>query len=874
MPWAHTRTFHCWMPFLIMGLGACSRVPDALTGPGVSRALAHTRAAQLTNLRYDLAFTIPADLHEPVTGITRIVFHMSQAGPVVLDFVNPTEQVRAVRVAGQAVTPRLTAEHLVLPASALTQGDNTVEISFTASDAPLHRNPDFLYTLFVPDRARFAFPCFDQPDLKARVALTLTVPAGWVAVANGVEAAGAAVAAGAAEGAKRAEGREQSTTLHFAETKPIPTYLIAFAAGRFQIESADRDGRRLRMFHRETDTARVTRNRDAIFDLEAGALRWLEAYTGIPYPFDKFDFVAVPAFQYSGMEHPGAVLYRAGSLFLEPTATQSELLGRASLIAHETAHMWFGDLVTMRWFDDVWMKEVFANFMAAKIVNPSFPTLNHELRFLLAHYPAAYAVDRTTGANPIRQPLENLNEAGTLYGAIIYQKAPIVMRQLERRLGDSAFRDGLREYLRQHAYGNASWPDLIALLDAPTPDDLAGWSHVWVEEAGRPTITTRLTVGDADMIAGLGFEQSDPTGGNRVWPQRLHPTLGSGLSAFDVAFDSAAVNVPGAVGHPTPSFVLANGDGLAYGDFVPDQRSLAWLSEHLPEIPDELVRGVAWLTLWDAVLDGRLTPDRLLALAQKALASEGAELNAQRMLSDLTSLYWRYLPAGRRDSLAPEVERTLWDGLQAAQTTSLKSAFFRAYRSVALSPAAVGGLRRVWDQQESVRGLTLAERDYTALALELAVREVPGWDEILATQLNRITNPDRKAQFAFVMPALSADTAVRDAFVASLRDPANRSHEPWVLEALGYLHHPLRSARAERYLQPSLELLEEIQKTGDIFFPLSWLTATLDGHNTPSAARIVDDFLVAHPDYPARLRGKILQAADELERSARIVGRR
>ena len=135
------------------------------------------------------------------------------------------------------------------------------------------------------------------------------------------------------------------------------------------------------------------------------------------------------------MEHPGSVFYNANSMLLDESATQNQFLGRASLISHETSHMWFGDLVTMKWFNDVWMKEVFANFMAAKIVNPSFPEVNHELRFLLQHYPAAYDVDRTEGANPIRQDLANLNEAGSLYGAIIYQKAPIVMRQLELLVG-------------------------------------------------------------------------------------------------------------------------------------------------------------------------------------------------------------------------------------------------------------------------------------------------------------------------------------------------------------------------------------------------------------------------------------------------------
>ena len=280
------------------------------------------------------------------------------------------------------------------------------------------------------------------------------------------------------------------------------------------------------MLHRETDAAKVARNRDAVFDLHASALAWLERYTGIPYPWGKFDFLLVPSFQFGGMEHAGAIFYNASSLLLDPSATQNQKLGRASLIAHETAHMWFGDLVTMRWFNDVWMKEVFANFMAAKIVNPSFPEINHDLRFLLAHYPSAYEIDRTPGTNAIRQPLDNLNEAGSLYGAIIYQKAPIVMRQLEGILGEDAFREGLREYLRAHRFANATWPDLITLLDARTPEDLSAWSRAWVEEAGRPIVATELRV-DNGRIASLAFVQRDPVARRGlVWNQRLQVTLG------------------------------------------------------------------------------------------------------------------------------------------------------------------------------------------------------------------------------------------------------------------------------------------------------------------------------------------------------------
>ncbi len=854
------RSFHS--PLVIAGIvvsAACTRPDEPIITPGVSLALARGRVAQLNDLRYELALTIPASMDEPVTGTARVTFRFRDAKtPLVLDFVDPRTRLHEVRVGGVPVAARLTDEHIVVPASDLQPGANAIDLAFTAGDGSLNRNPDFLYTLFVPDRARFALPVFDQPDLKARYRLTLQVPLGWTAVANG-----AAVAADTAG---------ETVTIRFAETEPISSYLFAFATGRFQIEEAERDGRRYRMFHRETDGDKVTRNRDAIFDLHHAALTWLEAYTGIPYPFGKFDFVAVPAFQYNGMEHPGAVYYRASSLFLEPTATQSELLGRASVIAHETAHMWFGDLVTMRWFDDVWMKEVFANFMAAKIVNPSFPAVNHELRFLLTHYPAAYAVDRTAGANPIRQALDNLREAGTLYGAIIYQKAPIVMRHLERRLGDTVFRDGLRAYLEQFRFGNASWPDLIALLDARTPDDLAAWSRAWIEQPGRPTVRTGLAIADDGTIAALGFQQQDPAGAGRAWPQQLDVLVAwrDSVRRLDVPLDSASTLIPGARGWQAPRLVLPNGDGVAYGNMVLDPATLAWLVDRLADLPDETARGAAWLAVWDAMLDGQIEPETLLATGRRALARESAELTQQRMLSDLTTLYWRYLPDARRRVLAPALEREWWRGIGRAARPSLKASWLRAYGAIATTADARRRLEALWSGALTLPGLPLAERDFIGLAQGLALRSPDRAADILARQLARITNPDRRAEFAFVMPALSPDTAVRDSVFASLADATNRAHERWVLDAVGWLNHPLRRTHAVRYVRPSLELLEEIQRTGDIFFPLNWLHATLDGHASAEAADIVQAFLDERPDYPPRLRAKILQAADGLFRAERL----
>ena len=827
---------------------------------GVSFELAARRAAAITDLRYDVRFVIPAARSEAVTGQVVASFTLAEPGPVVFDFAQPASSVHAVRLGGEPVPFAMRHEHLIVAGQAggVDAGPVTVAIDFTAGDGSLNRQDDFLYTLFVPDRARVALPLFDQPNLKARFRLRLDVPSGWRAVANGSLAA--------------REIRGDRARFDFAETDPVSSYLFAFAAGDFQVETAQRDGRRMAMYHRETDRDRLLRNADAIFDLHASALAWLEEYTNIPYPFEKFDFVLVPAFQYGGMEHPGAIFYHEHALLLDESATQNAHLGRASLIAHETAHMWFGDLVTMEWFDDVWMKETFANFMAARLVNPAFPEVDHGLRFLLAHYPAAYAVDRTAGANAIRQPLDNLNEAGTLYGPIIYQKAPIVFTHLERLIGETALRAGLREYLTAHAYGNASWADLIEVLDRRSPEELAAWSRGWVEERGRPRIDVELET-DGDAVTSLRLRQSDPAGTGRLWNQRLNVVLGYGTDRRDVVpaqLRAAVADVPEAAGRPLPDYVLANGGGVGYGLLVLNARTRDYLLAALPDIDDALTRAVAWISLWESLLEGEVDPEALVDLARRALPLESDEQNVSRVLGYLTSTYWRHLLPSRRAALAPDLEALLWRQIGTAGRRSLAAAYFRAYRNLASSPDALARLERIWNEAEAVPGVPLSARDITALAQELAVRGVPRCAEILAAQHDRIDNPDRRAAFAFVRPALAADRAERDAFFASLGEPANRAREPWVLTALGFLHHPLRARESERYIRPSLDLLEDIQRTGDIFFPERWLHATLGGHQTASAAEVVQRYLADRPDLAPRLRAKVLQAVDGLQRAARI----
>jgi aminopeptidase N len=845
------KTGRMILMWIMLGLLSACAKHTVLIEPGVSLALAQSRAERVSEINYKLQYQVPEQSDIEIIGQVSISFLLSDIEtPLQLDFAQSAEDIGKVLTNQHRSGYRFVNQHLVIPRSELRLGQNQIDIEFSVDQGTLNRNPEYLYTLFVPDRARSAFPLFDQPDLKATYDLSLTVPNGWQAISNGPIAS-------------ISEG-DSVTEYRFRKSDLISSYLFSFVAGKFERVTRQLDGRSITMLHRETDAAKLARNIDVIFELHAAALVWMEDYTGIPYPFQKFDFALIPTFQYGGMEHVGAIQYRASTLLLDESPSDSKRLNRASLIAHETAHMWFGDLVTMRWFNDVWTKEVFANFMAAKIVNPSFPEINHRLNFLVDLYPGAYSVDRTSGANPIRQDLYNLNQAGQMYGAIIYNKAPIMMRQLEALIGADEFQAGLRRYLQKYAFDNATWPDLIAILDGKSDQDLQAWSKTWVNSAGRPEFDLA-----AEPDTGLAAQllQTDLAGNGRVWPQQFELIVFSQdalqrLPVMSVA-TTTAIDIQGI----SADRLVFNSDGFGYGLF-PAKLADLQLWQQL----DEVARGTLLINLYEQFLTGQNAdaPDYALAL-QEILAIERNQLLLDLTLGQLQRVYWGFLTPEQRLALAPALETQLWKSMLGEEPSSRLKTWFDAFASIAISEAALQKTQAVWSGAARVEGLKLSERDRIGLAQLLAIKLPDSADQIITTQLSQIQNPDDRRKLEFLAASVSASQAARDMFFASLALAENRQIESWVLLALRNLHHPLRTKLSEKYLPPSLTLLQEIQVTGDIFFPKGWLTASFANYNSDTAIAMVNDFLLAHPNYNLQLRMKIEQSTDLMVRANRIL---
>ena len=802
---------------------------------GISTELAQLRKQEIKDLKYDLHFFIPERKLEAVKGKANIRFTIQRPQEIILDFRESEDKIKEVSVNGKPTDYIFRNEHLILSQSSIKKGVNKVHIRFIAGNQSLNRNEEFLYTLLVPDRARTVFPCFEQPNLKAEFTLQLEVPAEWEAVSN---------TSIQTEAIKN--GRKHIT---FCPTEPLSTYLFSFVTGKLK-KAVYADGERmLTAYHRETDPKKVAQL-DIIFQQVAASLHWLEDYTNIPYPFAKYSFIILPGFQYGGMEHTGATLYNDTQMFLSEFPTPDEELARAKLIAHETAHMWFGDYVTMDWFNDVWTKEVFANYFAACITEPLFPNVNHSLNWMKTYTSASLAEDRTTGSNSIRQPLDNLRNAGLIYGNIIYNKAPVMMQKLVEIMGEEAFQKGIREYLKTYAYGNATWDDLIAILDAKSEEDLANFSDVWVNQKGMPHISFTNRCGQ------LKIRQRDPLNRGLLWPQSFQITFQGAEESTSVEVnltnETYAITVP--LGTQA---ILPNTDGRGYGLFIPDEESKEWMLTHWQETSDDTARQSLLMLLFENYQHCLISDKEWMEALMNGLKKEKNALIASTLCG--------YLGEPLQKSGNETWEEKIWEWSENHPLTSCRLQLIRCLISNARAPKSIERLYQLWEKQSHPM---LNERDYMTLSYELSLHRPEMYESIRNTQRERITNPDRRRQFDFIMQAVTPDTLQMDAFFQSLMKAENRRIEPWAASALAYLNHPLRQAYSVKYIRPGLEVLQEVQCTGDIFFPKNWVSALLRNHKSKEAYQEVQAFFEAHPGYSPLLTNKILQAAWPLYREA------
>lgn len=823
---------------------------------GISFELAKFRTQQIADVLYNVHFKIPKEKEHPISSELKINFTLKEANnDVFLDFNEATLKLKASKINGEASAINHQEEHLILDKKALLVGENTVAILFDAGETSLNRNDEFLYTLLVPDRASTLFPCFDQPDIKAKYNLRITAPTDWKVLAGGFE-----------ESSVEIDGFTEHT---FKTSDLMSTYLFSFVAGKFTEVVQNPGAFDMRFLYRENNKEKIAESVEEVFKIHQNSIDFLEAYTDVEFPFQKMDFVAIPPFQYGGMEHVGAIQYRESSLFLDKNATQNKRLSRAKLIAHETSHMWFGDLVTMKWFNDVWMKEVFANFMADKIINPVFPEINHTLSFMMAHYPNAYSEDRTKGTNAIRQYLANLKDAGSLYGRIIYNKAPIMMRQLEYILGETLFQEGIQEYIKTYQNSNADWNELIAIFDKKSAGDLKSWSDVWVNSSGRPIFSEEIEYNDKGNVTKFIIHQNAEDGLDKVWSQSFKIQLKDArgyVKNINIKNMGKSFDITSALTDFKPGQVLYNTNGFGYGVFPIYKKEI----HTFKEIKDEVSRGYQYINLYENMLLNEVTPKEVYEVFLTAVTVEKNELILNYITESLNTIFWVFLTEEQRDLVLPITVESLHEVLYADSPKNMKKIAYHLLSKVGCNQKSLEILFGLWSKDFQIKNLFLNEDDFTALAMRLAVFKHPKASEILVTQQASISNKDRLEGFRWLLPSVSSDELVRDSFMKSLLQKENREKESWVQKALNNMHHPVRQKTASKHIRSILEKLEEVQLTGDIFFPKRWLASSIGNYSSKEASEILTNFLEDHPDYNPILRNKLLQTTDNLTRAQKI----
>src|SRR6266581_353312 len=801
---------------LALTLGLMASAASAIPGlePGVSRELARWRARQYHDVRYALALHIAAGAAK-LEGTATIELTLPDDTPdVVLDWRPPpgAAAVRELSVNGKRAQSRLEREHLIVPARFLRMGRNRVILRFespiAASGSPVTRYTDrddgseYVYTLLVPSDASSVFPCFDQPDLKGRFSLELTVPRGWTAVAN------ASVAA--TEDAPNDMRRHR-----FAQTLPISTYLFAFAAGPFA-ELTEAAGP-TRLWVRRSRLARAREEAPEVLRLNREALQWFARYFGFRFPFPKYDLVLVPELAYGGMEHAGATFLREDAVLFPSAPNETDILARAQLVFHETSHQWFGDLVTMRWFDDLWLKEGFANFMAAK--------------------------------------------------------APAVLRQAEFYVGNAAFRRAVRRFVKKHAYAAADWSDLVAALEGASGRDLKRWAQAWVKRRGMPEVRLSWDTDREGRPKNVAVEQRDVLGEGRAWPMKLRvfalPESGLPVSS-DALLRGKRSRVPAMDGMPEIEFAFANFGDYGYGRFMLDEASREAVLARPEIVQGDLLRSLVFDSLWESVRDAELGPLAYLDLVERVAPAERDPVTLASLLGRAQVAFLHYSSDTQRDAAAPRFERLLADGMLHADARGRRITFLRTFAASAWSEAARAQLRSLLANALEIPGVKLSSRDRFRMIARLLALGDPDAGLLLAMQSATDSSDDgRRYAFAAAAAERSAE-AKRAYFERFFGDPGLA--ESWIDAALGPFNSVEHAELTQPFLDLALAALPELKRTRKIFFVHNWLAAFVGGQADAAALEQIESF-AREPGLDPDLKLQLLEAMDGLARTVKIRAR-
>lgn len=842
----------------------------------LTRAEARERADLIAVESYDVSLDLTTG--EKVFGSTTTVkFTAAPGSSTFIDAV--TQTVHSVTLNGRELDPAEVSDGVRIQLPDLAEQNELTVVA----DAPymntgegLHRFVDpvdgevYLYTQFeVPDSRRM-FAVFEQPDLKATFRFSVTAPSHWDVISNSPTPAPVETSPGADGGAR--------SVWEFSPTPRLSSYVTALIAGPYQSVRSDvtsTDGRvvPLGVFARKSLMQYL--DADNIFELTRQGFEFFEAQFGCPYPFEKYDQLFVPEFNAGAMENAGAVTILEGYVF-RGKVPEAQVERRAITVLHELAHMWFGDLVTMRWWNDLWLNESFAEYMShlAAVENTKFQSA--WTTFASVEKSWAYRQDQLPTTHPIFAEINDLQDVEVNFDGITYAKGASVLRQLVAWVGPEQFMAGVREYFAKHSWKNTELGDLMIELEKASGRDLDHWGRLWLETAGVNSLKPELTVDDDGTITSFAILQSAVEDQPTIRPHRLavgfYDVTDDGklerVHREELDVDGERTDVPELAGLRRPDLVLLNDDDLAYAKVRLDDKSLATAKSHLKDFRESLPRTLVWGSAWDAARDGESPARGYVDLILANIASESDSSVILVQLRQLATTLTFYVAEEHREATSVAAGDRLWELASTAPGGSdAQLQFIKSYALLARSAAQLDNVAGLLDGSVTLAGLTVDQDLRWELVASLVVGGRMGQEQIDAEleRDNTSSGQNAAALATAAIPTAEAKAAAWESIVVK-GEVSNAIQGSAVTGFTRVLDTALLEPYAEKYFAAVPGIVAErtfalAQQIVVGLYPAQLTTqATVDR---------TDEFLASLPEESAALRRMMLENRDGVARALR-----
>ncbi|MEE8426492.1 MAG: aminopeptidase N [Woeseiaceae bacterium] len=810
----------------VLSLAAC----DQTTTPGITREdepkltqeYAEFRATQVEHVRYHLTVELDPSL-DYFSGENRISFDLrDNLSDLTIDFSGG--EVFGVSVNGADVDASYNDSFITVAATALKVGPNEIVVRFkhawSDDGSGLYRYDDpgdgktYLYTDFEPYDANLAFPLFDQPDIKGRFALSVTTPDNWHVVSTGRETS-------------IEPATESTRTWLFPETLPIPTYVMSLHAGPYAVWEDDDFRIPLRLFARQSMADLVAPDTDMWFEVTRVGLDFFEEYFGVGYPFGKYDQLIVPDFNASAMENAAAVTFSERSFIQRDGWSYKEKKRLSMVIFHEMAHMWFGDLVTMKWWNGLWLNETFAEFMGYQAAAAKLGIDDAWEGFFLDRKYRAYWLDQRSTTHPVETPVPDTESVGANFDMISYAKGAAVLRQIEFRLGQDVFRRGINTYLERHAEGNAELQDFVVALAEASGTDLDVWAQEWLHTAGANTVEARYSCTDG-LVTDFALLQSAPDDYPILRTQKVQVGFFRDVdgvvvtdAVITVTYSGATTDVPGAVGKACPDLVYPNYQDMGYLLVKLDPRTRDNLDSMIGRVDDDFQRVMFWQTLWDNVRFAQIPVTDYLDAVFAAAAQEDNLNNVDQIYAFVGSAinYLRNMQDKGAEALAtyrPKAESITWANVERTRG-DLQTTYLDRYLEFVSGESELERLVGMLSGDIEIPGRELDQGRRWKALLALSAEGHELVDNLLSLEKKRDPS-DKGRRAALQVEAARPDIEVKRAIIADVLNKESDNSYAMQRLAMRVLFPPGQEDLHEELADKILQHILQNEKDADPSF--------------------------------------------------------